>query len=253
MPPVSVIRVATLMAVGFGGIVLLAVGLGAAAGRFAAPSRVFPVATLVAAAAAFVGGILAEPVLRRWAARARPLSALALSKAVVTALFTRVMPVTPRTTSRPCLRPCRPAGEVDHEQAVRVELAADIERARQRVRGLDGRDDALGAAQHAERVYRLGVGHGAVLGSPGFHQPDVLRTYAGDMRYLGGVRCDAGQMTGTHPGHLAGLTEAQRDQAMACWAANRDGRQIAAIYQHRPPFRRLVVLWSQSTTRRLNQ
>ena len=71
MPPVSAIRVATLMAVGFGGIVLLAVGLGGVAGRFAAPGRVFLVATLVATAAAFVGGILAEPVLRRWAARAR--------------------------------------------------------------------------------------------------------------------------------------------------------------------------------------
>lgn len=71
MPPVSVIRLATLMAVGFGSIVLLAVGLGAVAGRFAAPGRVFLVATLVATAAAFVGGILAEPVLRRRAARAR--------------------------------------------------------------------------------------------------------------------------------------------------------------------------------------
>ena len=59
------------MAVGFGGIVLLAIGLGAVAGRLATPGRVFLAATLVATAAAFVGGMLAEPILRRWAARAR--------------------------------------------------------------------------------------------------------------------------------------------------------------------------------------
>ena len=71
MRPASVIRVAAVVAVGFGGIVLLAIGLGAVAGRLATPSRVFMVATLVACAAALAGGMLAEPVLRRWAARAR--------------------------------------------------------------------------------------------------------------------------------------------------------------------------------------
>ena len=69
MTPVSGVRVATVIAVGFGGIVLLAIGLGAVAGRLATPGRVFLVATLVTTAAAFAGGILAEPVLRRWAAR----------------------------------------------------------------------------------------------------------------------------------------------------------------------------------------
>jgi hypothetical protein len=69
MTPVSGVRVATVIAAGFGGIVLSAIGLGAVAGRLAAPGRVFPVATLVATAAAFVGGILTEPVLRQQAAR----------------------------------------------------------------------------------------------------------------------------------------------------------------------------------------
>jgi hypothetical protein len=68
---VSVIRVAALMAVVVGGIVLLAVGLGAVAGRLISPDRVFLAAAVVATAAAFAGGLLVEPVLRRWAARAR--------------------------------------------------------------------------------------------------------------------------------------------------------------------------------------
>ena len=71
MPPVSVIRAAAVVAVGVGGVVLVAVGFGAVAGRFATPGRAFLVATLVATAAAFAGGMLTEPVLRRWAPRAR--------------------------------------------------------------------------------------------------------------------------------------------------------------------------------------
>ena len=70
MTPVSGVRIATVIVLGFG-IVLLAIGLGAVAGRLATPGRVFLVAALVTAAAAFAGGILAEPVLRRWAARPR--------------------------------------------------------------------------------------------------------------------------------------------------------------------------------------
>lgn len=54
---------------GFGGIVLLAVSIGAVAGRFATPGRVFLVAAVVTTVVAFIGGILAEPVLRRLAAR----------------------------------------------------------------------------------------------------------------------------------------------------------------------------------------
>jgi len=58
---------------GFGGVVLLAVGLGAVAGRLVSPGRVFLVAAVVTTVVAFIAGILAEPVLRRWAARRRRL------------------------------------------------------------------------------------------------------------------------------------------------------------------------------------
>jgi hypothetical protein len=71
MTPASGVRVAVVIAVGFGGIVVFAVGLGAIAGRLAASGRVFLAAALVAVAAAFAGGLLAEPVLRRWARRPR--------------------------------------------------------------------------------------------------------------------------------------------------------------------------------------
>ena len=47
------------------------------------------------------------------------------------------------------------AGQVDQDQAVRAEFAADLQRAGQRVRRLDGRDDALGPAQHREGVHGL--------------------------------------------------------------------------------------------------
>lgn len=67
MPPaLSGIRVATMVAGGFGGVILLAVGLGAVAGWLATPDRVFLVAAVVTTVVAFIGGILAEPVLRRW-------------------------------------------------------------------------------------------------------------------------------------------------------------------------------------------
>jgi hypothetical protein len=69
MTSVSGVRVAAVIAAGFGGIVLFAIGLGTVAGRLATPGRVFLVVTLVATGTAFVGGILAEPVLRRQAAR----------------------------------------------------------------------------------------------------------------------------------------------------------------------------------------
>jgi hypothetical protein len=68
------IRVATMAAGGFGGVVLLAVGLGAVAGRLATPGRVFLVVAVVTTVVAFIGGMLAESVLRRWAARPRQVS-----------------------------------------------------------------------------------------------------------------------------------------------------------------------------------
>jgi hypothetical protein len=36
-------------------------------------------------------------------------------------------------------------------------------------------------------------------------------------RHREATQCDAGQVTGSDSRHLAGLTEAQRDQAMARW------------------------------------
>ena len=68
-PALFGIRVATMVAGGFGGVVLLAVGLGAVAGRLVPAGRVFLVAAVVTTVVAFIGGMLAEPVLRRWAAR----------------------------------------------------------------------------------------------------------------------------------------------------------------------------------------
>lgn len=71
------------------------------------------------------------------------------------------------------------AGQAHHDHGVRAELPADLERAGQRVRGLDRRDDALGAAQQRERVHRLGVGDLAVLGAAAVAQPRVLGADAG--------------------------------------------------------------------------
>jgi hypothetical protein len=52
-------------------------------------------------------------------------------------------------------------------------------------------------------------------------------------RHPGWARCDAGQVTGTDPRHPAGLTEAQRDQAMARWQVLRphieDGVPVARL------------------------
>jgi len=72
MPPALFgTRVVAMVASGFGGVILLAVGLGAVAGRLSTPGRVFLVATVVTTVVAFIGGMLAEPVLRRWAVRHR--------------------------------------------------------------------------------------------------------------------------------------------------------------------------------------
>lgn len=72
MPPAPFgIRVATMVAGGFGAVILLAVGFGAVAGRLATPGRVFLVAAVVTTVVALIGGMLAEPVLCQWAARRR--------------------------------------------------------------------------------------------------------------------------------------------------------------------------------------
>ncbi len=67
------------------------------------------------------------------------------------------------------------AAEVDQDDRVGSELAAELQRAGEGVRGLDGRDDALGAAEQAQRLHRLGVG-GREVGRPA----DV-----GEVRVLG--------------------------------------------------------------------
>lgn len=56
MRSVPGIRGAAVIAVRFGGIVLLAVSLGATAGRFAVSNRIFLVSALVTGATAFAGG-----------------------------------------------------------------------------------------------------------------------------------------------------------------------------------------------------
>ncbi len=60
-----------------------------------------------------------------------------------------------------------------------AQLVAQLERAGHRVRGFDGRDDAFGTAQQAERVHRLGVGDGLVFGASGFLEPRVFGAHAG--------------------------------------------------------------------------
>ena len=53
--------------------------------------------------------------------------------------------------------------EVHEDHRVRPELAAQLERAGDRVRALDRRDDPLGPREQRERVHRRGVGDGPVL------------------------------------------------------------------------------------------
>ena len=89
--------------------------------------------------------------------------------------------------------------------------APSFERTGDGVRRLDGRDDALGAAQQRERVHRLGVGDRAVLGATDVLElrvlgadardsPDPLRSNA--IRWSGRPRPAAGRSTspGTRPG-----------------------------------------------------
>ncbi|HMD92202.1 MAG TPA: helix-turn-helix domain-containing protein [Trebonia sp.] len=67
-------------------------------------------------------------------------------------------------------------------------------------------------------------------------------------RHQGGPRCDAGQVTGTDPRHLADLTEAQRDQAMARWQVLRpqieDGVPLARLAGHGGVADRTLQRWA---------
>ena len=75
-------------------------------------------------------------------------------------------------------------------------------------------------------------------------------------RHREATRCDAGQVTSSDSRHLAGLTEAQRDQAMARWQVLRphieDGLSqkivpFSRIDQCRQPF----VAWRRPGTQSL--
>src|SRR5690606_20011561 len=57
------------------------------------------------------------------------------------------------------------------------QLATERERAGQGVRGLDRRDDALGAREQGERLHRLRVGDAAVAGAADAREPGVLGPY----------------------------------------------------------------------------
>ncbi len=64
--------------------------------------------------------------------------------------------------------------EVHEDGRLGSELAAELERAREGVRGLDRGDDALGAAEQAQRLHGRGIRDGPVLGAPDGGQPRVL-------------------------------------------------------------------------------
>jgi predicted membrane-bound spermidine synthase len=69
--PGAVIRGAGVTVGGLGAVVLLAIGLGALATRFASANAVFAVALGVTALAALIGGVAAGPILDRLAAHPR--------------------------------------------------------------------------------------------------------------------------------------------------------------------------------------
>ena len=106
-------------------------------------------------------------------------------------------------------------GQVDQDHPVGPELAAQPQRARDRVRRLDRRDDALGAAEQRERVHRLGVGDRPVLGAAEVLEQRVLRPDAGvvqprgDRVRLGGLAVVVLQQVGHRPVQRAGRAGGQ--------------------------------------------
>ena len=70
------------------------------------------------------------------------------------------------------------AGEVDQQDGVAAELAADLHGAGQGVRGLDGGDDALGAAEQRKASMASSSVIGPVLRAPDVEQVGVLRADA---------------------------------------------------------------------------
>ena len=63
--------------------------------------------------------------------------------------------------------------------ACRAELTAELQRAGDGVRRLDGRDDPLGAAEQRKSLHRRGVRYRPVLGPPEVLEQRVLRADAG--------------------------------------------------------------------------
>src|SRR4051794_25392022 len=82
-------------------------------------------------------------------------------------------------------------GEVDQQHGVGAELLRDLASAAERMRGLDGRDDAFGPAQQLERLHRRRVRHGAIDRTSAVVQECVLRPDAGIIQPGGdGVRVE---------------------------------------------------------------
>ena len=79
-----------------------------------------------------------------------------------------------RTTWRPSPRPCRRGPDMFTRMIAPAPSSAQLQRTGHRVSGLDGRDDALRAAQQRERIHRLGVGDRPVLGAADVLEERVL-------------------------------------------------------------------------------
>src|SRR5262249_32613827 len=70
------------------------------------------------------------------------------------------------------------ARHVDDDGLVRAETRRQLAQRRDRVRALERRDDALGAAEQLERRQRVTVGHADVARTSGVLEPRVLGAHA---------------------------------------------------------------------------
>ncbi len=121
-------------------------------------------------------------------------------------------------------------GEVHQQQGLRAEFGAQLQRAGQRVRGFDRRDDPLGTAQQGERVHCLTVGDGAVtrpagLGKPGMLRPDArIVEPSGNRVRVQGLAIGVLQQVGPHPVDHPGGAAGQRGRVPA------GGQAVAARF-----------------------
>src|SRR5260221_10077408 len=122
-------------------------------------------ASAMAVAAAIAPGTDGKPAGRYPTSAAR-LWLAAFSNAAATALIGLGSPGVPEPLGGDIHVLVAAAGQVHQQQRVGAELRSELERPGQRVRGLDRRDDPLGAAQRGERAHRLSVGDRAVAGPP---------------------------------------------------------------------------------------